>query len=59
MAVRLEMRNMTKNYGSFKANDSISLSLNTGEIHAVVGENGAGKTTLMRMLYGLIQVQLM
>ncbi|WP_226668989.1 ABC transporter ATP-binding protein [Metabacillus litoralis] len=55
MAVRLEMKNMTKNYGSFKANDSISLSLSTGEIHAVIGENGAGKTTLMRMLYGMEQ----
>ncbi|MBU7594240.1 ABC transporter ATP-binding protein [Metabacillus halosaccharovorans] len=55
MTTRLEMKNMTKMYGSFIANDSISLSLKAGEIHAVVGENGAGKTTLMRMLYGMEQ----
>ncbi|WP_273123957.1 ABC transporter ATP-binding protein [Bacillus weihaiensis] len=55
MTYRLEMKEMTKMYGSFKANDSISLSLKAGEVHAVVGENGAGKTTLMRMLYGMEQ----
>ncbi len=55
MTIRLEMKNMTKMYGSFKANDSISLSLKAGEVHAVIGENGAGKTTLMRMLYGMEQ----
>lgn len=53
MPNRLEMKNMTKKYGSFTANDSISLALKVGEVHAVVGENGAGKTTLMRMLYGM------
>ena len=53
MTNRLEMKNMTKRYGSFTANDSISLSLKAGEVYAVVGENGAGKTTLMRMLYGM------
>ncbi|WP_053362296.1 ABC transporter ATP-binding protein [Bacillus sp. FJAT-27251] len=55
MAHRLEMRNMTKKYGEFTANDNISISLDQGEVLAIVGENGAGKTTLMRMLYGLEQ----
>lgn len=53
MSVRLEMKNMTKRYGSFLANDDISISVKAGEVHAIVGENGAGKTTLMRMLYGM------
>jgi general nucleoside transport system ATP-binding protein len=55
MTVRLEMKNMTKKYGEFTANDAVSLTLKKGEVHAIVGENGAGKTTLMRMLYGMEQ----
>jgi general nucleoside transport system ATP-binding protein len=55
MAYRLEMRNMTKRYGDFTANDNVSFTLRAGEVHAIVGENGAGKTTLMRMLYGMEQ----
>ncbi|MFY0544071.1 ABC transporter ATP-binding protein [Brevibacillus sp. H7] len=55
MTLRLEMRNMTKTYGDFTANDNISFDLKEGEVHAIVGENGAGKTTLMRMLYGMEQ----
>ncbi|WP_289138116.1 ABC transporter ATP-binding protein [uncultured Brevibacillus sp.] len=55
MAYRLEMRDMTKKYGNFIANDKVSFSLAAGEVHAIVGENGAGKTTLMRMLYGMEQ----
>ena len=53
MTVRLEMKKMTKAYGSFLANEEVSFSLNEGEVHAIVGENGAGKTTLMKMLYGM------
>lgn len=53
MANRLEMKNMTKKYGNFLANEDISITLRAGEVHAIVGENGAGKTTLMRMLYGM------
>ncbi|MGO1470281.1 MAG: ABC transporter ATP-binding protein [Tissierella sp.] len=49
----LEMKNITKAYGPVLANDNVDLSLNKGEILAVVGENGAGKSTIMKILYGL------
>jgi general nucleoside transport system ATP-binding protein len=55
MTYRLEMKEMTKKYGDFLANDKISINLKKGEVLAIVGENGAGKTTLMRMLYGIEQ----
>jgi len=48
----LEFRGVTKRFGSFTANDRISLSLEAGEILALLGENGAGKTTLMNILFG-------
>lgn len=51
----LEMRNIVKKYGELTANDNINLTLEKGEILAVIGENGAGKTTLMKILYGLEQ----
>ena len=51
----IEMREITKIFGEFVANDKINLELRKGEIDALLGENGAGKSTLMNMLAGLLE----
>jgi simple sugar transport system ATP-binding protein len=53
MPTVLELRGITKSFPGVLANDHIDLTLQQGEILALLGENGAGKTTLMNILYGL------
>src|SRR5215204_176657 len=48
----LELRNITKTFGSVVANNDVSFSVQKGTIHAIVGENGAGKSTIMKIVYG-------
>ena len=49
----LRLENISKHFGKFIANDDINLTVESGTIHALLGENGAGKTTLMNILSGL------
>ena len=47
--------NISKSFGEFKANIDINISINKGEIHALLGENGAGKSTLVKIFYGVLK----
>ena len=51
----IELKNITKSFPGVVANDDVSVSINQGEIYALLGENGAGKSTLMSILFGMYE----
>ena len=51
----LEVRNLSRNYGTTKAVDEVSFSVNPGEIIGLLGHNGAGKSTIMKMVTGFLE----
>ena len=53
MSVAVELRHITKRFPGVIANKDVSMSVETGTVHALVGENGAGKSTVMKILYGM------
>jgi len=53
--VRLQVKNLCKNFGITKAVQNVSFNVNKGEVHALIGENGSGKSTLMQQLNGLLK----
>lgn len=53
MVYRIQLKNIVKTFGTFKANDDVNLAIKEGSIHVVLGENGAGKSTIMNVIYGL------
>ncbi len=55
MSPAIELRNIIKQFGPVQANRNVSLKVESGTIHGIIGENGAGKSTLMSILYGFYQ----
>lgn len=53
--MRIELEHIEKRFGSLRANDDVSLSIEAGSIHGLLGENGAGKSTLIRILSGFLR----
>lgn len=52
--MKIEIRNIHKHFGSIRANDGITLTVEPGTLHGLLGENGAGKSTLMKILSGFL-----
>ena len=55
MSFAIELQNIDKRFGAVRANDQVTIQVEQGSIHGIVGENGAGKSTLMSILYGFYQ----
>jgi simple sugar transport system ATP-binding protein len=53
--MKIELKNLCKTFGKVRANDDISLTVQAGTIHGILGENGAGKSTLVKILTGYLR----